>query len=212
MNYDSWLLFASIAFMATITPGPAILLVTTHSVTFGTRYSVVTMLGNISGLFVMSLLSVMGLSAIILHSAPVFFAVKMVGAAYLVFLGVKLWRNGFGLERIRNQEQSEVSARPKLSKLYVNGLFVALSNPKAIAFTTALFPQFIHPDQPMVMQFTILIVTFMFLSFACLWAYAYMAAETKSRSSHIKLPGVMSKVFGGAFIGSGVFLATATQK
>lgn len=212
MNYDSWLLFASIAFMATITPGPAILLVTTHSVTFGTRYSVATMLGNISGLFVMSLLSVMGLSAIILHSAPVFFAVKMIGAAYLVFLGIKLWRHGFGLEKVRAMGRSEVPAKPKFSKLYVNGLFVALSNPKAIAFTTALFPQFIQPDQPMVIQFTILIVTFMFLSFACLWVYAYMAAETKNRSSHIRLPGVMSKVFGGAFVGSGVFLATATQK
>lgn len=212
MSYDSWLLFASIAFLATITPGPAILLVTTHSVTFGTRYSVATMLGNISGLFVMSLLSVLGLSAIILHSAPVFLAVKMVGAAYLVFLGVKLWRHGFGLEKIRAPGCREAPARPKLARLYVNGLFVALSNPKAIAFTTALFPQFIQSEQPMFMQFTILIVTFMFLSFACLWAYAYMAEETKSRSSHLKLPGIMSKVFGGAFIGSGVFLATATQR
>ncbi|MEJ2199344.1 MAG: hypothetical protein P8X54_12380, partial [Desulfuromonadales bacterium] len=60
MNYDSWILFASIAFIATITPGPAILLVTTHSVTFGTRRSIATMLGNFSGLFIMSLLSVMG--------------------------------------------------------------------------------------------------------------------------------------------------------
>lgn len=212
MNYDSWLLFASIAFMATITPGPAILLVTTHSVSFGTRYSVATMLGNISGLFVMSLLSVMGLSAIILHSAPVFFAVKMFGAAYLVFLGIKLWRHGFGLEKIRSTDSTEALIRPRFLKLYANGLCVALSNPKAIAFTTALFPQFIQPEQPMLAQFTILIVTFMFLSFACLWVYAYMAAETKNHSSHIKLPGVMSKLFGGAFVGSGVFLATATQK
>ena len=97
-------------------------------------------------------------------------------------------------------------------KLYCNGLLVALSNPKAIAFTTALFPQFIHPEYSMPQQFCILIATFMFLSFVCLLAYALMAAETKNRSSRIKLPGVMSKVFGGAFIGSGVFLATATQK
>jgi threonine/homoserine/homoserine lactone efflux protein len=89
---------------------------------------------------------------------------------------------------------------------------VALSNPKAIAFTTALFPQFILPNQPIVMQFTILIVTFMFLSFVCLLAYALMAAETKNRTSHIKLPGIMSKIFGGAFVGSGLFLATASQK
>jgi threonine/homoserine/homoserine lactone efflux protein len=212
MTLDSWLLFASIAFVATITPGPAILLVTTHSVSFGTRYSVATMLGNVSGLFVMSLLSVMGLSAIILTSAPIFFAVKMVGALYLIYLGIKLWRNGFGLDEIKAKADNGKMVRPSISKLYVNGFLVALSNPKAIAFTTALFPQFILPGQPMGAQFSILIITFMFLSFACLFAYALMAAETKNRTAHIKLPGVMSKIFGGAFIGSGMFLATASQK
>jgi threonine/homoserine/homoserine lactone efflux protein len=213
MTLESWLLFASIAFVATITPGPAILLVTTHSVSFGPRYSVVTMLGNISGLFIMSLLSVMGLSAIILHSAPVFFAVKMAGAIYLVCLGVKLWRQGFGLNEIRANANNEAPPKPSVNKLYVNGLLVALSNPKAIAFTTALFPQFITTAQPVVPQFTILIITFMFLSFTCLLAYAAMAAETKNRTANIiKLPGVMSKVFGGTFVGSGLFLATATQK
>ncbi|PLX78200.1 MAG: lysine transporter LysE [Desulfuromonas sp.] len=213
MDLDSWLLFASIAFVATITPGPAILLVTTHSVAFGTGRSVATMLGNISGLFVMSLLSVMGLSAIILHSAPIFFAVKMAGAAYLVYLGVKLWRNGFGFHQAAPIAEF-TDSRPKspLAKLYLNGLFVALSNPKAIAFTTALFPQFIDPSQPIARQFAILIVTFMFLSFTCLWAYAAMAATASRRASHVKLPGAMSKFFGGAFIGSGLFLASASQK
>ncbi len=212
MNYDSWILFASIAFIATITPGPAILLVTTHSVTFGTRRSIATMLGNVSGLFIMSLLSVMGLSAVILHSAPIFFLVKMAGALYLVYLGIKLWRHGFGLEELRSVQRDPLQPRPRIAKLYANGLFVALSNPKAIAFTTALFPQFILPEQPVALQFTILIITFMFLSFTCLFAYAVMAAETKNRTSNIKLPGIMSKVFGGAFVGSGVFLASASQK
>ncbi|MEN8688088.1 MAG: LysE family translocator [Desulfuromonadales bacterium] len=211
MSYDSWVLFASIAFIATITPGPAILLVTTHSVTFGTRCSIATMLGNVSGLFLMSLLSVMGLSAVILHSALIFFLVKMAGACYLIYLGLKLWRRGFGLEELRSIQNEAVQPRPRITKLYANGLFVALSNPKAIAFTTALFPQFILPEQPVALQFTILIITFMSLSFACLFAYAVMAAETKNRSAHIKLPGVMSKVFGGAFVGSGVFLASASQ-
>lgn len=211
MSLDSWLLFASIAFVATITPGPAILLVTTHSVSYGTRLSVATMLGNISGLFVMSLLSVMGLSAVILTSAPIFFAVKMFGALYLVYLGIKLWFKGFGLDEIRTDGAVD-RVKPGISKLYLNGLLVALSNPKAIAFTTALFPQFIVPDQPIVRQFAILIVTFMFLSFVCLFAYAAMAAETKNRTASVQYPGVVSKLFGIAFVGSGIFLTTASQK
>lgn len=212
MNYDSWLLFASIAFMATITPGPAILLVSTHSVTFGTKYSIATMLGNVSGLFLMSLLSVMGLSAIILHSVPIFITVKLIGAGYLVFLGVKLWRKGFGLEAIRSDEEGCESCRPSIGKLYGSGLLVALTNPKAIAFTTALFPQFVDPVEPVAQQFSILIVTFMGLSFVCLLGYAMMAEGTKKRSTQVKFPGIVSKVFGGAFVGSGFFLATASQE
>ena len=212
MNFDNWPLFPAIALMATITPGPAILLVSTHSVSFGTRCSVATMMGNVSGLFVMSLFSVMGLSAIILHSAPIFITVKLIGAGYLLFLGVKLWRNGFGLASIRSSRQNEVQHRPKVMKLYGNGLLVALTNPKAIAFTTALFPQFIQPDRPMLPQFTIWIVTFMSLSFLCLLAYAILAEGTRNRSAQLEVPGVMGKVFGCAFIGSGVFLATASQK
>jgi homoserine/homoserine lactone efflux protein len=212
MNFDSWLLFTSIALIATITPGPAILLVSTHSVTFGVKSSVATMAGNVTGLFIMSLLSVMGLSAIILHSAPIFFLLKVVGAGYLIYLGVKLWRQGFSLGAIGLSGGGGEQSRPGIMKLYGNGLLVALSNPKAIAFTTALFPQFIHPEHSMAQQFFILIATFMSLSFVCLLAYAVMAAETKNRSARIILPSVMSKVFGCAFVGSGVFLATATQK
>ena len=212
MNFDSWLLFTSIALIATITPGPAILLVSTHSVTFGTKYSIATMVGNVTGLFILSLLSVMGLSAIILHSAPVFFLLKVVGAGYLIYLGVKLWVQGFGLDSIRAGGVGGGQSRPRIMKLYFNGLFVALSNPKAIAFTSALFPQFIHPEHSMTQQFIILIATFMFLSFVCLLAYAVMAAETKNRSARIKLPVMMSKIFGCAFVGSGFFLITVTQK
>jgi homoserine/homoserine lactone efflux protein len=212
MNFDSWFLFASIALIATVTPGPAILLVSTHSVSFGTKYSIATMAGNVTGLFIMSLFSVMGLSTIILHSAPIFFTLKLIGAFYLVFLGLKLWRNGLGLDSIQTVEKSDIKRHPNIVKLYANGLLVALTNPKAIAFTTALFPQFIQPDQPMTQQFSILIITFMSLSFVCLLGYAMMAEGTKKRSAHIKLPNFVGKVFGCAFIGSGVFLATATQE
>ncbi len=212
MAFDSWLLFASIALVACLTPGPAALLVSTHSVSFGTKYSVSTMFGNLTGLFTMSLLSVLGLSAIILHSVPIFFTVKLIGACYLIFLGLKLWRKGMGLAGLQTAEKSIVQRRPNLMKLYLNGLLVALTNPKAIAFTTALFPQFIRPDRPMVPQFSILIVTFMFLSFVCLFGFGLMAERVRMGSSRIQVPGFMGKVFGSAFIGSGVLLASATQE
>ncbi len=212
MEFDSWLLFSSIALMATLTPGPAILLVSSHSVSFGIRPSVATMFGNISGLFVMALLSVMGLSAIILHSAPIFTTVKLIGAAYLIYLGIKLWRNGMLAEPIPAAVEQRAQQAPKTLKLYTQGLLVALSNPKAIAFCTALFPQFIQQNEPMLQQFSILIVTFMFLSFSCLFGYAMVADGGKKYSARVGFPKVFGKIFGAAFIGSGILLATASRK
>ncbi|RCX26602.1 LysE family translocator [Thioalbus denitrificans] len=208
MNFESWLLFASIAFIATITPGPAILLATSHSLAYGLGRAVFTILGNISGLFVMSLLSVAGLSAIILGSSTVFTAVKLLGALYLVYLGLRLWRHGFQ-GPARTREAVRGSASP--GRLYLNGLAVALSNPKAIAFTTALFPQFIDHRQGLAMQFGILVATFMLLSFGCLFAYAYLAESTKSRLVS-SMPRIVSRIFATGFIASGVALAGASQR
>ena len=76
MDIQQWLLFISIALVATATPGPAVLLVSTHSLSYGWHNSIVTILGNVSGLLVMSALSVAGLSVVVLNSAVLFFIVK----------------------------------------------------------------------------------------------------------------------------------------
>ncbi|MCP4996005.1 MAG: LysE family translocator [Gammaproteobacteria bacterium] len=212
MNIENWLLFSSIALIATITPGPAILLASTHSVTYGVKKALATIFGNITGLFAMSALSVLGLSTIILYSTTVFIIVKFAGAAYLIYLGIKLWRNGFGSYNDNENKLDKNRKPPSVISLYLQGLFVALSNPKAIAFTTALFPQFIDHTQPLFSQFTILVVTFMSLSFGCLLAYSYAAENMKSRPSISKLSGYMGKAFGSAFVASGVALANASQK
>lgn len=81
-----------------------------------------------------------------------------------------------------------------------------------IAFTTALFPQFIEAELPLLPQFLVLVVIFMVLSCCCLLGYAVLAANAKRRSNHLLLQKVGSKVLGCAFIGSGVALAFTTQK
>ncbi|RLA44398.1 MAG: LysE family translocator [Gammaproteobacteria bacterium] len=212
MNLENWLLFSSIAIIATITPGPAILLASTHSVSYGLKKALATILGNISGLFAMSALSVLGLSTVILYSTTVFVTVKFVGAAYLIYFGIKLWHHGFSGSK-NQSHNTEISRKPPPAiNLYMQGLFVAFSNPKAIAFTTALFPQFIDPAQPLISQFSILVATFMSLSFVCLFAYSYAAENMKRRPSVSIASAYLSKVFGLAFVASGVALAGASQK
>ena len=212
MTLENWLLFSSIAFVATISPGPAILLVSTHSAAFGARNAVATMSGNITGLLIMSALSVLGLSTLILYSTPVFMTVKFIGAAYLIYLGVRLWRYGFVSLHFSSDKSGNPQITPSFFRRYRQGLFVALSNPKAIAFTTALFPQFIQHNEPVFPQFTILVATFMSFSFVCLLGYAYLVDNARKRATTFKFPKLISKLFGSAFIASGLFLASASQK
>ncbi len=214
MNYENWLLFSAIAMVATITPGPAIILVSANSSSYGVRKSVYTILGNISGLFCMSLLAVLGLSTVILCSTPIFFAFKIVGALYLIYLGVKLWRNGVTGRKVISSEKLQKTVAPQNFKLYMQGVFLSISNPKAIAFTTALFPQFIRPELPLAPQFIVLVSTFMFFSFSCLLGYAILASKARNRfeDRNRYSQRVIGKAFGSVFIGSGIALAVATQK
>lgn len=208
MEFQQWLLFVSIASVATFTPGPAVLLVTTHSVAYGWKYSIFTILGNVTGLFFMSALSILGLGVLILSSAFAFTVVKTLGAIYLIYLGVKLWRNGLTTITPNASERRELTKR---SKGYFQGIAIALSNPKAIAFTTALFPQFISQELSLAFQFSLLVCTFMLLSFSGLLCYSLAAVRAKSRLT-FGANRYINKLFGGLFIGSGGALLSVSRE
>lgn len=208
MHVESWFIFSSIAFIATITPGPAILLVASHSLQFGIAKSIVTIFGNISGLFLMSALSVAGLSALIFASSLAFSIIKIIGAFYLLYLGIRLWR--FGLKGNSNNIYN--SSKSHSLSLYTQGLLISLTNPKAIVFTIALFPQFISTTEPLLIQFSVLVITFMGLSFSCLFSYSVLAHKAKESSGNILEKTWVGKLFGGAFVGAGVLLASSSQR
>lgn len=209
MELQSWLLFSLVALVATITPGPAVLLVASHSMEHGVRSSVFTILGNISGLFLLSLLSVMGLGALLLYSAAAFTVIKTAGAIYLIYLGIRLWRSGFSPLKGKNGANPEKKPAHHL-KLYAQGVMVALSNPKAIAFTTALFPQFVDQQVALFPQFSILVLTFMLYSFICLLIYSFFSAKTRAGMGNSRRGKVVSRFFASLFIGSGIVLGTTS--
>jgi threonine/homoserine/homoserine lactone efflux protein len=209
MELESWLLFSSIALVATITPGPAVLLVAANTIEHGVRPTIYTILGNISGLFLLSLLSVMGLGALLMYSAVAFTTIKIAGAIYLIYLGVRLWKSGFS--DVSAKEVFRHDKKPaRHLHMYAQGIMVALSNPKAIAFTTALFPQFINRELPLFPQFTLLVLTFMSYSFICLLIYSCCSARTKIRIGNSRLEKIVSRFFASLFIGSGIILGTSS--
>jgi threonine/homoserine/homoserine lactone efflux protein len=200
-------MFCFIALLATATPGPAALLVSINSISFGFKKSLITVLGNVTGLFIMSIFSVLGLSAMVLHSKMAFTVIKIFGAIYLAYLGFNFWVNGVGNIEASSTKKTKGS---RLS-LYTQGVLVALTNPKAIVFTTALFPQFIVSTGIIMLQFSILVLSFMLLSFVCLSSYALVAERAKTRTMNTRVQKLLGKIIGTTFMGAGCILAITSQ-
>jgi threonine/homoserine/homoserine lactone efflux protein len=178
MNLSIWILFAAVALAAILTPGPAVFLAITNSVTFGWRRVVFSSLGNVLGLLVISSVTMLGLGALLKASATVFTGFKLVGAGYLIFLGIKQWRTQSNV--FTQAAHVAVPGQDSHGRLFRQGLGIALTNPKAILFFSALFPQFIRPQQAVAPQFMILTGTFMSFSFVVLMSYGLLAHTART--------------------------------
>lgn len=206
MTLDTWLPFFGVALVATLVPGPAMLLIATHSLSYGWRRSIATILGNVSGLVILSSLSVLGLGALIVSSYTAFLIVKFCGSAYLFYLGLKIWRSG-----IKPIDAQALAFPAKTSNLYLQGIVLALSNPKAIIFTAALFPQFVKIDQSVPLQFIIFALTLCSLSFTCLLGCAFISRKSFTTVRSSSIGNALSKVFGSAFMGAGIWLLATVK-
>lgn len=176
MKFSTWLLFLNISLICIISPGPAVLLSVTNSLTHGFKKAVFSSLGNITGLLIVSSTAALGLGAVLKTSIALFTTLKLAGVIYLIYLGILQWRSKVNL--FTGSAETYKLCQGK-RKLFVRGLLVAISNPKAILFFTALFPQFVDLSKPVVFQFIILTSTFMFFSFVILVIYALCARSVK---------------------------------
>ena len=160
MSLQAWWMFVVMTFLISATPGPNMLLVMSHGARFGLRPAIWTMAGCMTALIGMVSISAAGVGAL-LHSFPaVFDALRYLGAAYLAYLGYKLWFAGVPTGDVpASAAVTEVGQRSGGS-FYRQGLAVAASNPKAIVFAAAFFPQFIQADRPAGLQFAVLLTTF----------------------------------------------------
>lgn len=210
MTLESWLMYVALALVATATPGPAVLLIMTNASLYGFQKAVFCALGNVSGLLFLSIVTVSGLGILLISSVYLFTLVKYAGAAYLIYLGVRMFLSsstGF-------HKDAAGCADPGMSpvKLFFQAFGVAVSNPKAIVFLTALFPQFLSIERPLFFQFTILISTLMALSFCFLTTYAFAAHKTKRWLKNNRRLALVNKGSGTLFVGLGILLATASNK
>lgn len=210
MELSTWLLFVGVAFITTFSPGPAVLLAISNSLHFGLRTTVYSTLGNELGLLVIASIAILGLGAVLSASTTFFFILKIVGAGYLIYLGVRQWHSKSKLFSQVADKNSQEAQSDMLS--FSQGFLVATTNPKAILFFTALLPQFISVDKPLVLQFSLLIATFSFSSTCALIGYGLLADHSKQWFSTEKRMSLFNRIFGGLFVALGLGLLQLNHK
>ena len=208
MSMQTWWLFVVMTFVVSATPGPNMLLVMSHSARFGFRAALATMAGCMTALLAMMSLSAAGLGALLQTFPSVFDALRWMGAVYLAYLGIKSWRSPV------HDEQKPVSMdadgqSAHDGRLYRQGLLVAASNPKAILFAAAFFPQFIRPELPQLPQFSILLATFAVIEVAWYVVYAVSGQRLAVYLRRAAVLKAFNRITGGAFIGFAGLMAAA---
>jgi threonine/homoserine/homoserine lactone efflux protein len=205
MHSDTLLLYIVVAFFYITSPGPAILLAIFNGLRANMRIVALSSFGNVVGLGVLSVASILGLGTILTASATLFMIVKFIGALYLVYLGIKFFINNKIVNFDDTEEKKSYQHKSKLIYFY-EAFFLAVTNPKPILFFTAIFPQFLDLDAPILPQFTTMTTLFLTISFFSLCTYGLIAKRSKVWLSNNSRMSWFHRITGGIFIGMGIGL------
>ncbi|SMH56267.1 LysE family translocator [Azospirillum agricola] len=207
MTLELWIVYALAAIGLSLTPGPNGLLSLTHGVRFGFARTVFTVLGGVCGFLVLVAASLAGMGALLAASETAFTIAKWIGAAYLVYLGIRLWRAPGATVSADADAGTARHASPL--RLFAQGFLVAASNPKAMIFFAAFLPQFMVPGASFWLQFAVLGGTFALTEFCYELVLAGMAQRiTPWLGRHGRW---FNRVTGGTFVGIGGLMATANR-
>ena len=176
MPFDTWKLYLLTVLVFMITPGPSHLLMLSNSASHGFKRSLATAAGDLTANLLQMFAAGLGLAAVLAAASGAFTVVKWLGVGYLVFLGLRM------IIRARRTANGDVRFRPaSLRTLWLQGFVTSAANPKAVVFFAALFPQFMDPAQPFILQFIILAATYIVVDGLFLSAYGAGAEWISTR-------------------------------
>jgi len=203
MNWTLWWLFVPVDTVLCLTPGPAVLLVLATALRRGSRRSIAATSGILTANTVYFAVSATSLGALLMASYRLFFLVKWIGAAYLIFLGSRaLLSNSIPLG-----PESAPGAGRSSWRLFADGLLLQLSNPKAIVFFAALLPQFIDPKGRLALQVFVLGLTSVCIEFLVLLSYGLAAGRALAVARQPRYARWTNRISGMFLIGAGSGLA-----
>src|ERR1700722_20279680 len=198
MTFESWAAFTAASAVLLVIPGPTVLLVVSYALGQGWRTALPMAIGVALGDFTAMTLSMLGLGALLAASATLFTALKWIGAAYLVWLGIKLWRAGGALEAAPRTDA--VSA----AKMLGHAWLVTALNPKSITFFVAFLPQFLDRHANFWTQMPIFETTFLALPFANAFGYALVAARARNVVRNPRAIRIFNRTGGSLLVGAGI--------
>jgi homoserine/homoserine lactone efflux protein len=200
MELHTWLAFFAAVWGIALSPGNGAILCMSHGLSYGLRASTVTIMGLQLGVFVVLLISALGLGALLLASESMFTAVKWIGAAYLAWLGVQLWRapvqtNPDGIAKV-----APMSAKNR----FTLGFFTNVTNPKGIVFMVAVLPQFMNPQSTnRALEIAIMALTMFVVDCLVMHGYAGLASKLARFFVDAKAVRWQNRVFGAVLVAVG---------
>ncbi|MBT4045980.1 MAG: LysE family translocator [Rhodospirillaceae bacterium] len=204
MSIELYLSFCLATLVLILMPGPIVTLVVAQSLRHGTATGLATVAGSTIGNMVLVAAGAFGLSTMLTLLSDVFDLVRWLGAAYLIWLGVRELRNrGVGLS------DADAGERSPNSKVFWQGIVVAVTNPKTILFYVAFFPQFIDPAAPLGSQLALMCVSFLVIGTVFDSAYALLAGRLRGVLQSGRGARIRSRITGCLLIGTGIGLVLA---
>ena len=205
MDWHVWLAYFLAAWLIALSPGSGAVLSMSHGLQYGVRQTTATIVGLQIGLAFILLVAGAGVGALLLASTTAFMIVKVLGAGYLIWLGVKQWRAPLG------GAQSDLPAPTEpiglsLHQRVLRGALTNATNPKGIVFMVAVLPQFIDPKRPLLLQLLILLVTTLAVDTVVMHGYALLASRLRALLRSARARRTQNRVFGGVLMGMGASL------
>jgi homoserine/homoserine lactone efflux protein len=204
VQFSLWLALAGTGALISFTPGAGAINTMSNSLTAGFRRSIWGILGQQAALVIHVVIVALGVGVLVASSPIAFNAIRYLGAAYLVYLGIRQFLSKPTLD----QEQSVALRNEPAWTMFRRGLWVNLLNPKAVVFFLAFMPQFIRPGQPLLAQYAVLTATVVVIDILVMWFFFALAAKSFQRFTHdVRGQVILNRIFGVLFVAVGVLLA-----
>ena len=203
MELQTWIAYFVASWAIGLSPGSGAVLSMSHGLAYGVKKTSATILGLQLGLAVILLVAGMGVGALLLTSATAFLVVKVLGAAYLIWLGWSQWRAPVAAQTDATLlPNADLSVRQRVTR----GFITNVTNPKGIVFMVAVLPQFIDPHRPMGLQLLILLVTTVAVDLVVMHGYAWLASSLQAWMRGARARLLQNRVFGGVLMAMGASL------